>query len=163
MLFFMYSSHLSRWCLRQQSMHLSCVSGWWWLVSVANEPCFLLLLLLFLWLSDFFWAPAYAVVASLEKIGSLTNTALSSKNSTKAFNDGYLCWLICSISAFLFHLSVTRFSNFETKIHGVSGVSIVFHFVAAPRLLHLFKKANKSRYNFASPYFFGGQFFISFL
>ena len=31
----------------------------------------------------------------------------------------------------------------------MSGVSIAFHFVAAPRLLHLFKKAKKSWYDFA--------------
>ena len=49
-----------------------------------------------------------------------------------------------NISVFLFHLSATPFGNFETNIHRVSGVSIAFHFVASPRLLHLFKKKNLS-------------------
>ena len=48
------------------------------------------------------------------------------------------------------------------RTHIVSGVSIAFHFVNAPRLLHLFEKAKKSQYDFAFPYFIGGQFFISF-
>ena len=76
-------------------------------------------------------------------IGLLNNAISSSKNSTKPFNDGSLCWLLHSMTNFPFYLSGIPFGNFETKIHRVSGVYISFHSVAVPRLLHLFKKAKK--------------------
>ena len=108
----------------------------------------------------------YTVIASLEKIGSLTNNVSSSKNSIKSFNDSSLCWLLRSISVFVFQLSAIPSGKFETNMQRVpqrvSGVSLAFYFVAAPRLLHLFKKAKNSRCDFPSPYFIGGQFFISF-
>ena len=126
-------------------MHVSCASGWWQLISVVIEPYFLLLFLLSL---DFPWVPIYAVIASLEKIGSLINTISSSKNSTNFFNDCSLCWLFYSANIFLFQLSATPFDNFKTNMHRVPGVKDCCIYSRKQRTLVM---------TFASPYFIGGQ------